>query len=298
MSPAVEETPNVDGTVRNTVNREEGIPQDFHTSSVTPSAMREFCERHYAQILSFMAEKAHNEKLKDVCSRLTYCEDTEQETESASRHRKRNRRGGKQKETQKSPSSIRSRMRIAPEEDTGRADLEKPGRTRVRICPRRIMKNQTYLSLKESMMTSNKTFEETVLTTQYAVSIKEDMAYPCLHFTKFHEDSRVNTPYPEDSIHHDPYARPELDELTDLMNLLAHLRLSDAPDSWSRLIDSSRVFTVRGMKHHIFKSSNSLVPNLIRWNKLLLAKINICSKDIDMFVEISHNRKVTPHCSN
>nr|GEU83193.1 hypothetical protein [Tanacetum cinerariifolium] len=70
---------------------------------------------------------------------------------------------------------------------------------------------------------------------------------------------------------------PELDELTYLMNLLAHLRLFDAPDSWSCLIDSSRVFTVRGMRHHIFKSSNSLVPNPIRWNKLAPAKINISS---------------------
>ncbi|GKB55235.1 hypothetical protein Tco_0905988, partial [Tanacetum coccineum] len=26
---------------------------------------------------------------------------------------------------------------------------------------------------------------------QYAVSIKEDMAYSCLHFTKYHEDSRA-----------------------------------------------------------------------------------------------------------
>ncbi|GKF58335.1 RNA-directed DNA polymerase, eukaryota, reverse transcriptase zinc-binding domain protein [Tanacetum coccineum] len=69
----------------------------------------------------------------------------------------------------------------------------------------------------------------------------------------------------------------ELDEFTGLMNLLAHLRLSDAPDSWSCLIDSSRVFSVRGMRHHIFKSSNSLVLNPIRWNKLLPAKINICS---------------------
>nr|GEY44124.1 cysteine-rich receptor-like protein kinase [Tanacetum cinerariifolium] len=70
---------------------------------------------------------------------------------------------------------------------------------------------------------------------------------------------------------------PELDELTDLMNLLAYLWLSDAPDSWSCLIDSFRVFTVRGMRHHIFKSSNSFVQNQIRWNKLLHAKINICS---------------------
>ncbi|GKA03816.1 hypothetical protein Tco_0676597 [Tanacetum coccineum] len=109
MSPTVKETPNTDGTVCNTVNREEGILRDFPTSSVTPSAMRELCEKHYAQILLFMVEKSHNEKLKDVRSRLTYREDTEQETESASRHRKRKRRRGKQKEIQKSPSPTRSR---------------------------------------------------------------------------------------------------------------------------------------------------------------------------------------------
>nr|GEV50198.1 hypothetical protein [Tanacetum cinerariifolium] len=40
MSPAVEETPNADGSVRNIVSGEEGIPQDFPTSSATPSAMR------------------------------------------------------------------------------------------------------------------------------------------------------------------------------------------------------------------------------------------------------------------
>ncbi|GKA04477.1 hypothetical protein Tco_0683597 [Tanacetum coccineum] len=109
MSPTVEENPNADGTVCNTVNKEEGILRDFPTSSVTPSPMRELCEKHYAQILPFMAEKSHNEKLKDVRSRLTYREDTEQETESAPRHRKRKRRSGKHKEIQKSPSPTRSR---------------------------------------------------------------------------------------------------------------------------------------------------------------------------------------------
>nr|GEW53977.1 reverse transcriptase domain-containing protein [Tanacetum cinerariifolium] len=86
MSPAVEETLNADRSVCNTVNREKGVSRDFPTSSVTPSAMHEFCEKHYTQILPFMAEKAHNEKLKDVRSRLTYREDTEQETERASHH--------------------------------------------------------------------------------------------------------------------------------------------------------------------------------------------------------------------
>ncbi|GKB46966.1 hypothetical protein Tco_0897719 [Tanacetum coccineum] len=102
MIHTVEETPNADEFVRDTANWEEGIPRDFLTSSVTPSVMREFYEKHYAQILSFMAEKAHNEKLKDVHSRLTYREDTDQETKSASRDQKRKRRGKKRKKSKKS----------------------------------------------------------------------------------------------------------------------------------------------------------------------------------------------------
>nr|GEY61413.1 hypothetical protein [Tanacetum cinerariifolium] len=35
---------------------------------------------------------------------------------------------------------------------------------------------------------------------QYVVSIKEDTAYSCLHFTRNHEDIKANTPYPEASI--------------------------------------------------------------------------------------------------
>ncbi|GJY61084.1 hypothetical protein Tco_0461741 [Tanacetum coccineum] len=35
---------------------------------------------------------------------------------------------------------------------------------------------------------------------QYAVSIKEDTAYMCLHFTKYHEVNKINTPYSENPI--------------------------------------------------------------------------------------------------
>ncbi|GJS69711.1 hypothetical protein Tco_0702552 [Tanacetum coccineum] len=35
---------------------------------------------------------------------------------------------------------------------------------------------------------------------QYAVSIKKDTAYLCLHFTKDHEGNKINTPYPENLI--------------------------------------------------------------------------------------------------
>nr|GEY69139.1 retrovirus-related Pol polyprotein from transposon TNT 1-94 [Tanacetum cinerariifolium] len=37
---------------------------------------------------------------------------------------------------------------------------------------------------------------------QYAVSIKEDTAYLCLHFTKDHKGNKINTPYPENLIRH------------------------------------------------------------------------------------------------
>ncbi|GJZ62438.1 hypothetical protein Tco_0618575 [Tanacetum coccineum] len=36
----------------------------------------------------------------------------------------------------------------------------------------------------------------TVLTSKYVVSIKEDTAYLCLHFTKDHKGNKINTPYP------------------------------------------------------------------------------------------------------
>ncbi|GJU49070.1 hypothetical protein Tco_1218625 [Tanacetum coccineum] len=35
----------------------------------------------------------------------------------------------------------------------------------------------------------------------YAVSIKEDTAYLCLHFTRYHKELKSNTLYPEDPIH-------------------------------------------------------------------------------------------------
>ncbi|GJV95472.1 probable alpha,alpha-trehalose-phosphate synthase [UDP-forming] 10 [Tanacetum coccineum] len=40
---------------------------------------------------------------------------------------------------------------------------------------------------------------------QYAVSIKEDMACMCLHFTKDHEGNKINTPYPGKT--NTPYSR-------------------------------------------------------------------------------------------
>ncbi|GJW54619.1 hypothetical protein Tco_0098704 [Tanacetum coccineum] len=53
----------------------------------------------------------------------------------------------------------------------------------------KISKKDTILELK--------TFEDYYSDIQYAISIKEDMAYLCLHFTKDHKGTRSNTSYPE-----------------------------------------------------------------------------------------------------
>ncbi|GKD62687.1 hypothetical protein Tco_1300196 [Tanacetum coccineum] len=110
MIPVVEETPNADGSVRNTADKGEGAQRDLPSSSIMSAAMREFCEKHYEQILSFMTERAHTKKLKDARSRLSYSESTEQETENTSHYEKRKKkRGGKKKEVQRSSSASRSR---------------------------------------------------------------------------------------------------------------------------------------------------------------------------------------------
>nr|GEU85992.1 hypothetical protein [Tanacetum cinerariifolium] len=48
-------------------------------------------------------------------------------------------------------------------------------------------------------------FEDYYSDDQYAVSIKEDMVYPCLNLTKDHEGNKINTPYPEEG--YTPYRR-------------------------------------------------------------------------------------------
>ncbi|GJR40358.1 retrovirus-related pol polyprotein from transposon TNT 1-94 [Tanacetum coccineum] len=52
----------------------------------------------------------------------------------------------------------------------------------------KISKKARILELK------TKTFEDHYSKIQYVVSIKEDMAYLCLHFTKDHEGNKINTP--------------------------------------------------------------------------------------------------------
>ncbi|GJZ83537.1 hypothetical protein Tco_0648710, partial [Tanacetum coccineum] len=56
----------------------------------------------------------------------------------------------------------------------------------------KISKKARILELK------TKTFKDYCSNILYAVSIKEDTSYLCLHFTRNHEDVKSNTPYPGD----------------------------------------------------------------------------------------------------
>ncbi|GJU95517.1 hypothetical protein Tco_1320273 [Tanacetum coccineum] len=60
----------------------------------------------------------------------------------------------------------------------------------------KVIKKARILELKRRNM------KKTDYHIQYAVSIKEDTAYLCLHFTKDHEGNKINTPYPENPIFH------------------------------------------------------------------------------------------------
>nr|GEU94009.1 hypothetical protein [Tanacetum cinerariifolium] len=51
-------------------HREEIAQPESPSSSVPLAVIREFYEKNYEQLLSFMAKKAYNEKLKDVRSRV------------------------------------------------------------------------------------------------------------------------------------------------------------------------------------------------------------------------------------
>ncbi|GKD04387.1 putative RNA-directed DNA polymerase, eukaryota, reverse transcriptase zinc-binding domain protein [Tanacetum coccineum] len=69
----------------------------------------------------------------------------------------------------------------------------------------------------------------------------------------------------------------ELNELSGLCNLVAHLRLTLHEDRWECTVIGSRVFMVKGLRGHIIAMSNNTFSNPTRWNKILPLKINIFS---------------------
>ncbi|GJW65997.1 hypothetical protein Tco_0117881 [Tanacetum coccineum] len=52
--------------VRNTAGMGKKIPQENLDGSASDAALREYCDKHYNQLLPILAEKMHQEKLKAV----------------------------------------------------------------------------------------------------------------------------------------------------------------------------------------------------------------------------------------
>ena len=69
----------------------------------------------------------------------------------------------------------------------------------------------------------------------------------------------------------------EVNELSCLCNLVAHLRLTQHEDRWECTVMDSRVFTVKGLRTHIIAMSNNTLSNPTRWNKILPLTINVFS---------------------
>ncbi|PWA99667.1 reverse transcriptase domain, Reverse transcriptase zinc-binding domain protein [Artemisia annua] len=69
----------------------------------------------------------------------------------------------------------------------------------------------------------------------------------------------------------------EVNELSGLCNLVAHLRLTLHEDKWECTVMDSRVFTVKGLRAHIIAMSDNTLSNPTRWNKILPLNINVFS---------------------
>nr|GEY00839.1 reverse transcriptase domain-containing protein [Tanacetum cinerariifolium] len=107
--------------VRNTADKGSKQPTGGNSGSLPEDRLCEICEKHYDQILPIMAEKAHQEKLKGVQTRLSYNESSRQkahtkektqysESESYDRKRKTKKRRSPARTTcLKAPVSIEAR---------------------------------------------------------------------------------------------------------------------------------------------------------------------------------------------
>ncbi|GJV80971.1 hypothetical protein Tco_1516841, partial [Tanacetum coccineum] len=79
--------------MRNTIGREKEISQGNLNGPVSDAALREYCDKHYNQLLPILAEKMHQEKvqqekLKAVKARLNF-EEVSQHSESGTPSRRR-----------------------------------------------------------------------------------------------------------------------------------------------------------------------------------------------------------------
>ncbi|GJY64580.1 reverse transcriptase domain-containing protein, partial [Tanacetum coccineum] len=74
--------------VRNTAKRGKEIPQENLDGSASDAVLREYCDKHYNQLLPILVEKMHQEKLKAVKARLNF-EEVSQHSESGTPSRRK-----------------------------------------------------------------------------------------------------------------------------------------------------------------------------------------------------------------
>ena len=72
-------------TVRNTLGKEKSQEAN---EPLPDAALREFCDKHYDQLLPLMAKKVHQEKLRQVQTRLDF--DSDEGKDGGSRKQTRN----------------------------------------------------------------------------------------------------------------------------------------------------------------------------------------------------------------
>ena len=89
-------------TVRNTLEKEKSQGVD---EIMPDAAIREFCDKHYDQLLPLMAEKVHQEKLRQVQTRLDFNNDDEKGGKSRSSGSKNLAKAGGKLPRQSSPST-------------------------------------------------------------------------------------------------------------------------------------------------------------------------------------------------
>ncbi|GKD09876.1 hypothetical protein Tco_1189561 [Tanacetum coccineum] len=110
--------------VRNTVRRGKETPQENLEGSASDAALREYCDKHYNQLLPILAEKMYQEKLqqeklKAVKARLNF-EEVSQNFESGASSRR--------KDLRKGPRSRRVRsISGSPEPRRDRSESPKRG---------------------------------------------------------------------------------------------------------------------------------------------------------------------------
>lgn len=95
--------------VRNTLEKEKNQERgEHHPGPLSHEAIREFCDKHYDQLLPLMSESFREERLRQVKTRLDFDDEEPKNSRSQSRHSESRSLDEKVKKKRKASSSTRS----------------------------------------------------------------------------------------------------------------------------------------------------------------------------------------------